>query len=145
LDAPNAVYRESEPTDMFYRRPMVSTDDGRKCTLLTNPLYMLLNQKRIEELADIGIDNARKWFQTMVENKSVSSELSEAVQNLSNAEIMTMIRSRHIQTPSEINSWCRYMHDNMDEFHSTLKAAHDEILKQQESEKESQTTESAAT
>ena len=37
------------------------------------------------------------------------------------------------------------MHDNMDEFHSTLKAAHEEILKQQESENKSQTTESAAT
>ena len=39
----------------------------------------------------------------------------------SDSDLMTMIKSRHLQSPCEILSWCKYMKDNVDVFNNELK------------------------
>lgn len=127
------VFREGEPTDRFYFQTEIGNECGNKCTVITNPLYMLLSQTKLKNLMTIGADNAQAWFQRMLENTSVVSEFTELSKKCSNEELLSMVRSRHIQSLSELNTWCKQMHNDHNQFVSVLEKTRKELEEQQKS------------
>lgn len=127
------VFREGEPTDRFYFQTEIGNECGNKCMVITNPLYMLLSQTKLKNLMTIGADNAQAWFQRMLENTSVVSEFSEISKKCTNEELLSMVRSRHIQSLSELNTWCKQMHNDQNQFVSVLEKTRKELEEQQKS------------
>lgn len=74
---------------------------GKTAVRFVSDVRFLLNQKRIERellpVIDEIVAGAR------------SSELSDAFSHLSDDEIISCVKSRYIQTPSEVKDWSRYL------------------------------------
>lgn len=116
------VFRTSEPTDIFYFEESISPCDGCKCLIVTNPLTMLLNQKRLDKLKAFGDGNLRDWIDSIKQNIA-SHQPSEVLNKLSNEEILFMVKDRHIQSMSELKNYTTYVSSNFDNFKSQLNEA----------------------
>lgn len=79
-----------------------STDFG-DCEIVVSDIYDLFSQERINNL---GPDVVRDFLSR---NLPMSSPVSEAISKMSDDEIITSIRSRHIQQPSELLAWSKYV------------------------------------
>lgn len=77
--------------------------DGVKEYMVFSDVSLLFNQKRLENL---GVDTARDWLNG-VQNR-LSQPLKEAP-NLTDDELMNFVKSKHIQSPSELLSWSKYL------------------------------------
>lgn len=80
----------------------VSSDFG-DCEIVVSDVYDLFSQERINNL---GPDVVRDFISR---NLPSSSPVSEAISKMSDDEIITSIRSRHIQQPSELLTWSKYV------------------------------------
>ncbi len=117
IDAVNpktVVARSSSMVDTFYHEK-VSNPDGSQTLFVNDPIYMLFNQQRLEQ--ELGSTAVKMWLDSLV---SSSDHLSELRSKCSDNELMYMIKSRHIQSPSELKSWLDYMSENVDKFNSEL-------------------------
>lgn len=122
LPTDSFVFRESDPTDMFYIEEDSCAITGEKCVVITNPLSALLNQNRLDKLANLGADNLDKWLNQIKSNVSQQSQMSELMQQFTNDEIRSMIRSRHIQSPSELENYMKWASENLDAFHERVQS-----------------------
>lgn len=84
------------------------------CVVRTSDLYDLFNQQRIESL---GVENIRDF---LVRYTPHSSAVSDAINKLSDDELFDTIKSRHIQSYSELMSWSKYLMDTMEDKISAL-------------------------
>lgn len=130
------VRRQSEPTDEFYFNHGISSDDGEKCISIDDPLYMLFNQDRINQLEHFGDDIVKSWLDDMKSKMSVADPLRELRSKMSDEDIIQCVRSRHIQTPTDLKSWCDYCNRSMDNFNNELKYAKEQYDKEQAELKE---------
>lgn len=80
----------------------VSSDFG-DCEIVVSDIYDLFSQERLNNL---GPDVVRDFISR---NLPTSSSVSEAISKMSDDEIITSIRSRHIQQPSELLAWSKYV------------------------------------
>lgn len=80
--------------------PMCESKDGEKCLAHVNDIYMLFNQERLNLL---GRDNVNSWL------SSLNSSVQSAVKQLPDSELMKFIKSRHIQSPSELQAYASYL------------------------------------
>lgn len=80
-------------------------ENGVKSYQITNDVCLLFNQRRLENL---GIDTARDWLSDV--QGRLSQPLKEAP-NLTDNQLMDFIKSKHIQSPSELLSWSKYLDD----------------------------------
>lgn len=115
----NDVYREVSTVDTFYRIKAVSSADGKKCVKYTDPIYLLFDEQRLKAM---GADSAMKYIDSIMSNMR-SNPLSELRKNCSDEDLLLTIKSRHLQSPSEILSWSRYMSQNVKEFQNAVKSA----------------------
>lgn len=69
---------------------------------------LLLNQERI--INDLGEDNLRTFIRTL--QFSPKSEYSSG--NFTDEQLMSHIKSRYCQSPSEVRDWIESMRDEMD-------------------------------
>lgn len=83
-------------------------ENGVKSYQITNDVGLLFNQRRLENL---GTDTARDWLSDV--QGRLAQPLKEAP-NLTDSQLMDFIKSKHIQTPSELLSWSKYL-DNQAE------------------------------
>lgn len=120
LPTDSFVFRESEPTDIFYIEEDICPADGQPCINITNPISTLLNQKRLDKLNILGDDNVQKWMETIKQNVSAQSELAQLQEKLSADELRTLIRSRRIQSYSELDNYFRYVSSDVDNFNSEI-------------------------
>lgn len=127
-DTETCVYREQSPVDYFHKQKGVSSDDGKDCVAVVDPLYMLLNQKRIQSAQNLlGDQPIKDWFNSMLEHQSGDS-LAELRKECSDEDLLALIKPRQIQHPSEIHSWANYMTSNMDYFKSEVKRVQEERI-----------------
>ena len=49
-----------------------------------------------------------------------SNSLEELRKQCSDEDLMRMIKSKHLQSPAEILSWCRYLNENVESFNSEV-------------------------
>lgn len=81
---------------------IVQSDFG-DCKVVVSDIYDLFSQQRLENL---GPDVVRDYI---ARNLPSSSPVSDAISKMSDDEIITSIRSRHIQQPSELLTWSKYV------------------------------------
>jgi hypothetical protein len=82
---------------------------------------LLLNEQRI--INDIGEDNYRNFIRELQVNPS--SPYKDA--NFTDEQLMTEIKSRYIQSPSEVREWVRDMLDQQEQISDDVKAKLQEI------------------
>lgn len=82
---------------------------------------LLLNEQRI--INDIGEDNYRNFIRELQVNPSSPYKDS----NFTDEQLMTEIKSRYIQSPSEVREWVRDMLDKQEKISDDAKAKLEEI------------------
>lgn len=95
---------------------------------------LLLNEQRI--INDIGEDNYRNFIRELQVNPS--SPYKDG--NFTDEQLMTEIKSRYVQSPSEVREWVRDMLDKQEQISDDVKAK----LKEMKAS-ESESTESTET
>lgn len=91
------------PIEPLMNEPLYNGSES--CIHLGCDISILFNQERIsKELAPI----VEEWF------TSHSSDLSDRYKDLTDAEILSCIKSRYIQRPSEIQDWTAYLTSELD-------------------------------
>ena len=71
-----------------------------------NDIYLLFHQKRLENL---GIDTINNWLASLTPlNDSLSSLRSKCTDE----ELLSLVKSRHIQSMSELLAWSNYLEQN---------------------------------
>lgn len=121
-----SVLRTPSLVDEFYITTIKSKDKDKKSTVFySDPIYALFNQQRLNKL---GADNIQQWLESM--RISGDSSLNQLRSKCSDEQLVQMIRSRHLQSPSEILAWCRYMESNVNEFNAEVQKVIDEQKQQ---------------
>lgn len=82
---------------------------------------LLLNEQRI--INDIGEDNYRNFIRELQVNPSSPYKDS----NFTDEQLMTEIKSRYVQSPSEVREWVRDMLDKQEQISDDAKAKLEEI------------------
>lgn len=82
---------------------------------------LLLNEQRI--INDIGEDNYRNFIRELQVNPSSPYKDS----NFTDEQLMTEIKSRYVQSPSEVREWVRDMLDQQEKISDDAKAKLEEI------------------
>lgn len=99
----------------FYKEESVSSETGEAIVEYHDPIYMLFNQERLSKLGSGAVE---LWLNQI--NQSRANPLAELRKECSDEDLVTMIKSRHFQSPSEILSWSRLMSAKMEEFKSEV-------------------------
>lgn len=97
---------------------------------------LLLNEQRI--INDIGEDNYRNFIRELQVNPS--SPYKDG--NFTDEQLMTEIKSRYVQSPSEVREWVRDMLDHQEKISDDVKAKLEE-MKSSETELSDPAVESA--
>ena len=82
---------------------------------------LLLNEQRI--INDIGEDNYRNFIRELQVNPS--SPYKDG--NFTDEQLMTEIKSRYVQSPSEVREWVRDMLDKQEQISDDVKSKLEEI------------------
>lgn len=99
---------------------------------------LLLNEQRI--INDIGEDNYRNFIRELQVNPS--SPYKDG--NFTDEQLMTEIKSRYVQSPSEVREWVRDMLDKQEQISDDVKAKLEE-MKSSETESSDPVVESPKT
>lgn len=78
------------------------TDDDVPLVARVNDVYLLFNQQRLDL---IGKDSVDAWIASLRSSTPVSN-------NLSDDDLINFVKSRHIQSMSELMSYSRWLTDN---------------------------------
>lgn len=117
-DCSRVVLREPSLVDQFYTEKTVCPDDGKESVCFNDPLIMLFNQERLSKL---GPNAVNMWLESLSSAKG--SPMSELRSKLSDDDLITLVKSRHIQNPSELQAYAQWCNENMDEFNAQLQQA----------------------
>lgn len=83
--------------------------DGVKSVTLTSDIYMLFNQQRLDKLS-------RERLIDYFNNLSVQQpKFSELRSKLTDNQLISFVKSRFIQSPSELLAWSNYLIASQDE------------------------------
>lgn len=94
-------FREESPVDQF--RFQEIEIDGEKSVRLTSDIYMLFNQDRLDRLSKQSLLD---YFDQL----SISQpQFSELRSKLTDAQLMSFVKSRFIQSKSELMAWSQYL------------------------------------
>lgn len=115
FDLRHTVLRETSVVDEFYKNTLLN-DNGEKSVSFIDPIYILFNNQRLNSLGA----TAAQFFLDSLQPKS--DALAELRKKCSDDDLMSMMKSRHLQSPAEILSWCRYMQQNVDTFNKEVQA-----------------------
>lgn len=115
LSFQNIVVREVTPVDEFYFQRSISSDDSKECIAFTDPIRMLFNQQRLQQL---GSTAAAAWLDSL---KNFNQDpFAEIRSKCSDADLKSIIKSRHIQQPSELLAYADWCKNNIDMFNSEV-------------------------
>lgn len=116
------VLREKTPVDEFYTEEVV-TRNGSSAIRVVDPIYVVFNQERIKHLGDTAI---AAWLESMIRQKD--SSVAKLKSQVSDQDLIRTIKSRYLQTPSELRAWAEYCAANLDDFNDQVRAAIEEDL-----------------
>lgn len=82
---------------------------GSKSVRITSDIYMLFNQQRLDRMS-------RERLVAYFDNVSVSEpKMRELRSKLSDDQLCSFVKSRFIQSPSELMAWSQYLMSSQDE------------------------------
>lgn len=108
------ILREPSVVDEFYFEKTCPANHKDESVSVVDPILILFNQQRLDSM---GATAAKAFIDSLVPK---SNALAELRQKCSDEDLMTMVKSRHLQSPSEILMWCRYMKNNIDTFNAEV-------------------------
>lgn len=82
---------------------------GRKTLRVTSDIYMLFNQQRLDRMSK---ERLISYFESLSVNEPKMRELRS---KLSDEQLCSFVKSRFIQSPSELMSWSQYLMSSQDE------------------------------
>lgn len=109
------ILRESSLVDQFYTEETHTPDDGLPAVCFTDPLIMLFNQERLSKL---GPNAVKMWLDSL--SNARKSPMSELRDKLSDDDLISLVKSRHIQNPSELQAYAQWCNENVDEFNAIV-------------------------
>lgn len=83
--------------------------NGVETIILTSDIYMLFNQQRLDKMTK---DRLLAYFENLSVNEPKMRELRS---KLSDEQLCSFVKSRFIQSPSELMSWSQYLMSSQDE------------------------------
>lgn len=106
-DLRQSEFLENSPVNEFcFERLEVN---GNEVVTLTSDIYMFFNQQRLDRMSK---DRLLAYF----ENLSVTDpKMSELRSKLSDDQLCSFVKSRFIQSPSELMAWSQYLMSSQDE------------------------------
>ena len=82
--------------------------NGNKSIRITSDIYMLFNQQRLDKLT-------RAQLVEYFDNLSVSEpKMSDLRKKMTDDQLCSFVKSRFIQTPSELMAWSQYLMSSQD-------------------------------
>lgn len=82
---------------------------GKKTFRVTSDIYMLFNQQRLDRMS-------KERFISYFESLSVNDpKLHELRSKLTDDQLCSFVKSRFIQSPSELMAWSQYLMNSQDE------------------------------
>lgn len=105
--------------------------NGTEVVTLTSDIFMLFNQQRLDRM---NKDRLLAYFENLLVNEPKMRELRS---KLSDEQLCSFVKSRFIQSPSELMSWSQYLMSSQDEM---IAAAAAEQQAEQSSENEADST-----
>ena len=100
-------FLENSPVNEFcFER---SDKNGTEVVTLTSDIYMLFNQQRLDRMSK---DRLLAYFENLSVNEPKMRELRS---KLSDEQLCSFVKSRFIQSPSELMAWSQYLMNSQDE------------------------------
>lgn len=91
--------------------------DGKKSIRVTSDIHMLFNQQRLDKLT-------RTQLVEYFDNLSVSEpKMSDLRKKMTDDQLCSFVKSRFIQSPSELMAWSQYLMSSQDAMISAAAAA----------------------
>ena len=116
-------FRQASPVDQFLLEEFEV--DGIKSVRLTSDICMLFNQQRLDRLSR---ESLLSHFESMSVNEPKFGDLRA---KLGDDQLINFVKSRFIQSPSELMSWSQYLMNSSDAVVAELAAAQQEQQSQQ--------------
>lgn len=95
--------------DNFICQKEVTPYDDKESIRMTSDIYMLFNQQRLDRMSR---ENLTEYFNNMAVRDSSFSSLKK---RLTDDQLVSVVKSRYIQQPSELLAWSRYLNSLGDE------------------------------
>lgn len=83
--------------------------NGTEVVTLTSDIFMLFNQQRLDRMSK---DRLLAYFENLSVNEPKMRELRS---KLSDEQLCSFVKSRFIQSPSELMAWSQYLMSSQDE------------------------------
>jgi hypothetical protein len=83
--------------------------NGVETVVLTSDIYMLFNQQRLDRMSK---DRLLSYFENLSVNEPKMRELRS---KLTDEQLCSFVKSRFIQSPSELMAWSQYLMSSQDE------------------------------
>lgn len=124
------------PVDDFMHSKHKPAHDSKESIRLTSDIYMLFNQQRLDKMT---LQQLAVHFNSMVTKEPAFASLKS---KLTDAQLASIVKSRYIQTPSELLAYSRYLNSLADEqIQAVVRAA--QIKQQQEKQQQQDNNEPA--
>lgn len=119
-------FRESSPVDQFMFQEIEV--DGKQSVRLTSDIYMLFNQQRLDRMSR---ESLLSYFDSIQVREPQFTEIRS---KLGDEQLMSFVKSRFIQSPSELMAWSQYLMSSSDDAVAALAAAQSEQSQQASTE-----------
>ena len=123
------------PVDMFnfekIEAPVGIFEDGTSpdpCWRMRSDVHLLLHSD------DVARNFGASFAQTLVNSKTPqSSSLARAMDNLTDEQLLATVKSRHLQSPSELIAWSQYLSSHADDILKEASELVDSVKQSEES------------
>ena len=92
--------------------------NGTEVVTLTSDIYMLFNQQRLDRMTK---DRLLAYFENLSVNEPKMHELRS---KLTDDQLCSFVKSRFIQSPSELMAWSQYLMSSQDEMIAAAAVEH---------------------
>ena len=117
-------FREVSPVDQFMRQEFER--DGVKSVRLTSDICMLFNQQRLDRLSR---ESLLSHFESISVNEPRFGDLRA---KLGDDQLISFVKSRFIQSPSELMAWSQYLMSSSDAVVAELAVAEQQAQQAQQ-------------
>lgn len=122
----NLVFRTATPVDEFHFDIVYPPHRFKEAVVVSNPLYVLFNAQRLSSVGQFNLD---EWISSM--NNVNSDPFKELRSKISDEDLISYMKSRYCQKPSDIAQWASYLASRIDD----VQAEVSEYIQAQQQEK----------
>lgn len=102
------IVREKSILEPLFCHELPSENSKGVVKKFSEDVYMLFNQKRLEK---VGIDTVNAWISSLTVH---SDSLDSLRSKCTDEQLLSLVKSRWIQSPSELLAWSKYLEKNCD-------------------------------